>query len=294
MKFSHLDDAGKMCMVDISAKPRVYRSARAAGRIIMQPETIQQIQESLIKKGDALAAARLAGIQAAKQCSNLIPLCHAIRIDYVSVDFSFAAGGTHIDIEARATCVESTGIEMEVLTAVSVAALTLYDMCKAVDSSISIEGIRLLEKTKRKSFTIASLNVSAKKGEKKTSVDKVELRAGVGIVGDAHALGVHRQVSLLAEEDIDLMRGRGMEIRFGDFAENITTRGVALSLLPIGTRLYLGDAVLEITHIGKECHNSGCAIKKTIGECVMPSRGVFARVLTGGEVDRASPCSYDI
>jgi cyclic pyranopterin phosphate synthase len=144
-------------------------------------------------------------------------------------------------------------------------------------------------------FYICSLNVSAKKGEKKIPVESVELCADFGITGDAHADGSgHRQVSLLAEEDIDTMRGRGLELRHGDFAENITTRGVALSSLPVGARLYLGDAVLEVTQIGKECHDGGCAIRKAVGECVMPSKGIFARVLTGGRVDRASPCSYDI
>jgi len=145
------------------------------------------------------------------------------------------------------------------------------------------------------SFAICSLNISAKKGEKKSPVDRIELRADFGIVGDAHACsGEARQVSLLAEEDIDTMRGRGIEISFGDFAENITTRGIRLSGLPLGARLYLGDAVLEVTQIGKECHNGGCAIRKAVGECVMPARGIFARVLVGGEVDYASPCSYDI
>jgi molybdenum cofactor biosynthesis protein MoaC len=146
MGFTHLDNEGQMCMVDVSAKPRLLRSARAAGRIVMQPETIRQLRDMHLKKGDALAAARVAGIQAAKQTFALIPLCHNIRIDQVSVDFTF--GDNAVDIEARAVCVESTGIEMEALTAVSVAALTLYDMCKAVDKTMRIEGIHLAEKTK--------------------------------------------------------------------------------------------------------------------------------------------------
>ena len=302
MGFTHLDDEGRMCMVDVSAKPRVRRTARAVGRIVMQPDTVRGLRDMSLKKGDALAAARAAGIQAAKQTFALIPLCHNIRIDQVSVDF--ALGGDAVDIEARAVCVESTGIEMEALTAVSVAALTIYDMCKAVDTTMRIEGIRLAEKTKapvmperseKQTFRICSLNISEEKGKKKIPVERALLRAGFGIAGDAHAGAEgHRQVSLLAEEDIDTMRGRGIELSYGDFAENITTRGIALAALPVGARLYIGGAVLEVTQIGKECHGGGCAIRKAVGECVMPSRGIFARVLTGGEVDCASPCYYNI
>jgi len=119
------------------------------------------------------------------------------------------------------------------------------------------------------------------------------LKENHGIVGDAHAGDWHRQVSLLADEDIEAMRGKGVEIRFGDFAENITTRGVDLASLPVGTRLNLGPAELEVTQIGKECH-SHCAIYRAVGDCVMPRRGIFARVLRGGEVSLDSDCSYDL
>jgi MOSC domain-containing protein YiiM len=142
-------------------------------------------------------------------------------------------------------------------------------------------------------FSILSINVSARTGIQKTPVDRAVLREGHGIEGDAHAGDWHRQVSLLAEEDIDGMRGRGIEIRFGDFAENITTRGIALGSLPVGTRLSVGPALLEVTQVGKECH-SGCAISRAVGECVMPRKGVFARVIRGGEVDRESRCHYDL
>jgi MOSC domain-containing protein YiiM len=147
----------------------------------------------------------------------------------------------------------------------------------------------------RRQFRILSLNVSERTGEQKKPVPAgaVTLGANHGIVGDAHAGVWHRQVSLLASEDIDAMRGKGIEIGFGDFAENITTRGVDLASLPVGTRLYLGEAVLEVTQIGKECH-SHCAIYRAVGDCVMPRRGIFARVLKGGEVSCDSDCSYDL
>ena len=145
----------------------------------------------------------------------------------------------------------------------------------------------------RKGFSILSINISERTGEQKAPVERAELRENHGIVGDAHAGGWHRQVSLLAEEDIDTMRGKGVEIGFGDFAENITTRGIDLGSLPVGARLSLGAAVLEVTQIGKECH-TGCAISRTVGDCVMPRRGVFARVIRGGKIDRESLCHYDL
>jgi MOSC domain-containing protein YiiM len=145
----------------------------------------------------------------------------------------------------------------------------------------------------RKGFSILSINVSTSTGEQKTPVERAELRENHGIVGDAHAGDWHRQVSLLADEDIDTMRGRGIELGFGDFAENITTRGIDLGSLPVGARLSLGGAVVEVTQIGKECH-AGCAISRTVGDCVMPRRGVFARVIRGGEIDRESVCHYDL
>jgi cyclic pyranopterin phosphate synthase len=143
---SHLDENGQARMVDISSKARVRRTARATARILLQPETLRLLREGLLKKGDAFAVARVAGIAAAKRTADLIPLCHTIRIDQVTVDLSFEAGG--VRIESTAVCTEATGIEMEALTAVSVAALTLYDMCKAVDHQMRIEDLRLLEKTK--------------------------------------------------------------------------------------------------------------------------------------------------
>jgi MOSC domain-containing protein YiiM len=145
----------------------------------------------------------------------------------------------------------------------------------------------------RKSFSILSINISDRKGVQKHPVSEAVLRSGHGIEGDAHAGDWHRQVSLLADEDIRTMRGKGVEIDYGDFAENITTRGVDLAGLPIGTRLSLGEAILEVTQIGKECHQ-GCAIFQAVGDCVMPRRGIFTRVLQGGAINSDSECYYDL
>ncbi len=143
---THVDEGGKARMVDVSAKPRMRRTAWAAGRIDLSPSTIELVRANALSKGDVLAAARIAGVMAAKRTSELIPLCHNIEIEHVKVHL--ALDGRGVAIEARAVCTDKTGIEMEALTAVSVAALTVYDMCKAVDKDMRIGEIRLVEKTK--------------------------------------------------------------------------------------------------------------------------------------------------
>jgi MOSC domain-containing protein YiiM len=126
---------------------------------------------------------------------------------------------------------------------------------------------------------------SEKKGTKKTPQAEILIKKDYGVVGDAHAdCQTHRQISLLANESIDKMRGKGLELKSGDFAENLTTQGIDLCSLPVGTRLRAGQAVLlEVTQIGKECH-AACAIRKQVGDCIMPREGVFARVIRGGIV----------
>jgi MOSC domain-containing protein YiiM len=130
---------------------------------------------------------------------------------------------------------------------------------------------------------VLAVNVSVNKGERKKAVPEATLQVEHGIVGDGHAGDWHRQVSLLAMESIAKMQALGLEVGEGDFAENITTQGVDLVHLPIGQRLTLGEALLEVTQIGKECHTR-CAIFYQAGDCVMPKEGIFARVITGGVV----------
>ena len=143
---THLNRRGEASMVDVSSKPAVRREAVAAGRIVMRAETLQLIRENGFKKGDVLCVARIAAIQAAKQTQHLIPLCHQIPLAKVQVDFELQAKA--VAITATALTTAPTGVEMEALTAVSLAALTIYDMCKAVDKKMRIEGIKLLKKTK--------------------------------------------------------------------------------------------------------------------------------------------------
>ena len=130
---------------------------------------------------------------------------------------------------------------------------------------------------------IVALNVSKEKGERKTAVAFVELKENHGIVGDGHAGDWHRQVSLLAMESIHKMQKLGLDVVPGNFAENITTEGIDLVSIPVGTRIALGETILEVTQIGKECHTR-CAIYYQAGDCVMPKEGIFAKVLQGGVV----------
>ena len=135
---------------------------------------------------------------------------------------------------------------------------------------------------------IVSVNISLEKGLPKKPIDQGRLEPDVGLVGDAHAGAWHRQLSLLALESIDIMRQRGAEVNPGDFAENITTKGLSLHTLPVGTRLKLGAVEAQVTQIGKECH-AGCAIRKLVGDCIMPREGIFVRVLNPGTVKPGDP-----
>lgn len=131
---------------------------------------------------------------------------------------------------------------------------------------------------------VRAVCISENKGETKTPVPTITLKENYGVVNDAHADSeTHRQVSLLAMESIDKMQGKGLILKPGDFAENITTEGIDLTALPVGTRLHVGGALLEMSQIGKECH-AGCAIRDQVGDCIMPREGIFARVIRGGEV----------
>ncbi len=145
-KLTHVDDSGRADMVDVSAKPDSERVAVARGSVTMQPATLQLIQAGTVKKGDVLTIARIAGIMAAKRTSELVPLCHPIPLTKIRVDIEMDEETNQIRIEATAHTIGKTGVEMEALTAVSVAALTIYDMAKAVDRGMQIGSIGLVEK----------------------------------------------------------------------------------------------------------------------------------------------------
>jgi len=155
-KLSHFDKKGAAIMVDVSAKAETERVATAAGSVIMQPATLKLIESGGTQKGDVLAVARLAGIMGAKRTPDLIPLCHPLSLNSVSVEFVSDTGRRAVDIIATAKIKGQTGVEMEALTAVAVAALTIYDMCKAVDRGMRIENIRLIRKSGGKSGTFSA------------------------------------------------------------------------------------------------------------------------------------------
>ena len=153
IKLTHLDKHGKARMVDVSDKPATKREAVARGSVFMKKVTIRLIQDNKISKGDVLGVARIAGIMAAKKTSELIPMCHPLNISSVNIDFEVDAKKHKIDIESRVKITGRTGVEMEALTAVAAAALTIYDMCKSADKGMIISDIMLIEKKGGKSGT---------------------------------------------------------------------------------------------------------------------------------------------
>jgi cyclic pyranopterin monophosphate synthase len=145
--FTHIDNKGKAVMVDISEKKEQLRIATASGEIKLKPATIEKIKQNTLKKGDVLSVARIAGIQAAKATSELIPLCHPLKITRVVIEFEVFDVG--IKVNCKVNCIGQTGVEMEALTGTSVALLTVYDMCKAIDKTMQINNIRLVKKEKK-------------------------------------------------------------------------------------------------------------------------------------------------
>jgi cyclic pyranopterin phosphate synthase len=293
-ELTHFNDEGHARMVDVSDKKVTLREAVAGASVHVNAETFSLIKRGEVKKGDVLAVAQVAGIMAAKRTSEIIPMCHPIVI--TGVDISFTADEVRhvIDIKATVRCKGETGVEMEALTAATATALTIYDMCKAVQKDIEISNIRLISKTGGKSGDysteseipimpkVKAVCVSEAKGVVKTPVPDIYVKINHGIVGDAHAGESHRQVSLLAEESVNKLREKMLSLEAGVFAENILTKGICLYDLPVGTKLRIGQTLLEVTQIGKDCHNDGCAIKKQTGDCVMPREGIFASVLKEG------------
>jgi cyclic pyranopterin monophosphate synthase len=156
--FTHIDNEGRVRMVDVTKKKPTARTAVAGGTIHMNPETLDLIQHHKVKKGNVLETARIAGIMAAKKTSELIPMCHPLNITHIQVDFSPDASASCMGIEATVRAIDQTGVEMEAMTAVSIAALTIYDMCKSHDKEMTISKVRLLKKSGGKSGTYVRKN----------------------------------------------------------------------------------------------------------------------------------------
>ncbi|PKK39298.1 Molybdenum cofactor biosynthesis protein MoaC [Clostridiaceae bacterium JG1575] len=301
MEFTHLNEEGRGRMVDLRDKKESHRRAVAQGTIHGRKETMERIRQGRIEKGDVLAVAQLAGISAAKKTSELILLCHNIPLR--GVDLSFDVQETSVQVTSEVSTYGPTGVEMEALTAVCAALLSIYDMCKAVDKAMVLGEIHLLSKEGGKSGpfffpeamerslsssqgpttgTVVSVNFSQAKGTVKEPVAKGLFLEGVGLEGDAHAGNWHRMVSLLAIESY-AKRAQTKDLPIGSFAENLTTQGLVLHTLPVGTLLEIGETLQEVTQIGKECHK-GCEIRSLVGDCVMPREGIFTRVRRGGTI----------
>lgn len=288
---THLDNEGRLKMVDVGEKPATRRKAVAFASVQVGEKALSLLKSGDLAKGDAWGASRVAAIMAAKKTADLIPLTHPIRLDSVRVDL-FPLGKDRIGCFVLATACDRTGVEMEAMVAASTAMLNVYDMVKGVDKSARIEGVRLIRKTGGKSGDwlaadaelgkIEKLATSPGKGTPKDPCDEVNLKVGFGVENDAHGGDWHRQVSLLGLESINKMKDQGLEVDFGSFAENVATSGVCLYELPIGSLLY-GDngTVMQVTQIGKECHTK-CAVYYRAGDCVMPREGIFAVVLVAG------------
>ncbi|MBU5256863.1 cyclic pyranopterin monophosphate synthase MoaC [Tissierella praeacuta] len=289
MEFTHFNKYGRAHMVEVGEKEDTKRKAIARGKIRMKKDTIQKIKDGLMKKGDVLSVAQIGGIMGAKKTSDFIPMCHNIFLTGADIRFNILDDA--IEVESEVKTVGKTGVEMEALTAVSLACLTIYDMSKAIDKDMVIEDIRLIKKTGGKTGDyvrkevrgrVLSINISDKKGVVKEPIKEGLFIENSGLENDAHSGNWHRQVSLLGIESFEKMENQGIEgLVPGVFAENITTEGIILYELPVGTKLIIGETIQEVTQIGKECH-TGCAIAKKVGKCVMPKEGIFTKVLKGG------------
>ncbi|MCX7970599.1 MAG: cyclic pyranopterin monophosphate synthase MoaC [Negativicutes bacterium] len=292
---THINSQGQACMVDVTGKTPTVRTACASATVQLTEKTARAIEDDQVAKGDVLAAARIAGIMAAKQTSRLIPLCHDIPLGLVQIDFRLCHRRNQLRIFTYARTTAATGVEMEALSAASVAALTVYDMCKGMDKGIWVRNIRLDGKTGGKSGywlrpgggvgVVKAVCRSERKHVAKQEVERAELRPDWGMVGDAHAgeQAGDRQLSLLAIESYRRQFPDRQLPPFGTFAENLTTEGLDLPTLPLGARLLVGSCEVEVSKIGKICHHR-CAIYQQSGDCVMPREGIFVRVLNGGTV----------
>ncbi len=160
-KLTHFDERGAARMVDVAAKPETHRVAVAGGRIRMRPETLAVVRAGTAKKGDVLGVARIAAIQGAKRTAELVPLCHPVPLTSVAVEFAVDEAASAVECRATVECTARTGVEMEALTAVQVGLLTIYDMCKAIDRGMTMDGIRLLEKHGGKSGSYVAPDAAA-------------------------------------------------------------------------------------------------------------------------------------
>ncbi|KUG04463.1 molybdenum cofactor biosynthesis protein moac [hydrocarbon metagenome] len=301
MDFTHINNEGRARMVDVSGKDETERAAIARAVVKMKPETINAIKSGGIKKGDVLSVAQVAGIMGAKNTAGLIPMCHPLMLTSVDISFQFDQSNSSIIIESQVKTTGKTGVEMEAITAVTIAALTIYDMGKALDRWMEIGGIMLVEKSGGKSGHVKqeeknqvaqsgrlySICVSPERGQIKREVFQANIIEDHGIENDGHAGPWNRQVTCLDRASVlKANQEHGFDAGPGDFAENLLIEGIDFKELGIGSRLKVGEsAVLEVSQIGKEDHPS--IVTRTLGVSLLPYEGLFCRVIQGGKIKKA-------
>lgn len=306
MKLTHLDKNGSAIMVDVGDKEITNREAVAQALITMQPETLSLILNSELKKGDVLATARIAGIMAAKHTSDLIPLCHPIALTKVQVDFH-SLSPDKILITSLVRCKQPTGVEMEALTAVSTAALTIYDMCKAVDRGIRIDEIYLLKKSggqsglyiretkndniaesiifdSNKTATLKELYLKIHKGQGKLALIECILDEN-GMEGYTEG---DKAISLLDNNAyIEIVKENYRGLCMKRFYGNLVTQDLDYKTLNQGDILNIGEASIEITQVGKSCFE-GCELVEQKIRCPLKQNCAFAKVLQPGKIQRGN------
>jgi len=305
MDLTHINEQGYARMVDVSDKEETTRFARAQAVVRMQPQTLLAIRTGGIRKGDVLAVAQVAGIMGAKQTPGLIPMCHPLLLTGVDIEFIFDEDVSALIIRSLVKTNGKTGVEMEAITAASVAALTVYDMCKAIDRWMEIGQVHLLEKSGGKSGHLLredrpklehgpkgrlhSICISPQRGQLKSEVEEALVITGYGIENDGHAGDWGRQVTCLSWESVlRVNREKNMNIQPGQFAENLLIEGLDLAQVGVGGRLKIGaETILEVTQVGKEDHPS--VVTRTFGVSLLPHEGLFCKVLHGGKIKKGDP-----
>lgn len=300
MDLTHINPQGYARMVDVTDKEDSCRVARAQAVLRMMPATLAAIREGTVKKGDVLSVAQVAGIMGAKQTATLIPMCHPLMLTAVDIEFIFDDLLPALVIRSEVRTTGKTGVEMEAITAVTVAALTVYDMCKAIDRWMEISQVYLMEKSGGKSGhlhrekaaqpvlastgRLHSICISSERGQLKYEVPEAVVITGYGIENDGHAGDWGRQVTCLSWESVQRVnREMNINMEPGQYAENLLIEGIDLVQVGIGGRLRIGkDVILEVTQIGKEDHPS--VVTRMFGVSLLPQEGLFCRVISGGKI----------
>ena len=313
--FSHLNEKGRARMIDVGGKEDTHRIAIAEGEVIMTEDTLALIRDRKMAKGDVLGIAQVAGIMAAKQTSQQIPLCHPLILTNVDMDFYIIEERNSILIRSIVMTTGKTGVEMEALHAVAIAALTIYDICKAVERGIEITNIHLVEKdggrsghyqgksylkqrqdnieadnqgikqsdSDKKKGAVLAICIGDSRENPKRQVPSAKVIEDFGLEGDFHAGLDHKQVSLLSLSSLEKNRREGYDICYGDLFENIVFQGLDnLFQFPAGTIIKVGEEViLKITQIGKD-HDVDIEVRGQKIPSIMPKEGIFASVVKGG------------